>query len=370
MEFLRRLKESSMLEEKPRGGSSRSSGVGAPVIKYAERMGNLSIDEDYGVAKVTKERIYSCALCPSSSSIAVAAGDKIGNLGLWMPGGDGRGDGVRDMQRISSSVVAHILWDRNDSNKLLASCYDGRIVRLDAAKAAFTEVARSEGTAFFELDSPADMSVLYASDEDGYVWSFDPRAGMSCVTKFEAHDKKVNTIHLNPVNPYYAATASLDRSVAFWDLRMVSDKKAKPTHYMPQGLSVNCAYFSPDGTQVCVLEMSNRLKVYDFTSINQGGPSKSPPQPLHNVYHNNRTGRWLTKFKPQWDTKQPDCFLTGSMEQPRCIETWASRKESGLKLVMRTRDDMVGSVQSIVSHHISKDVVATANASGKVYIWG
>ena len=68
---------------------------------------------------------------------------------------------------------------------------------------------------------------------------------------------------LNPVSPHVVATASLDRSVALWDLRKVSGsngRKAKPTKYMPQGLSVNCALFNLR-RQVCVLEMNNRIKI-------------------------------------------------------------------------------------------------------------
>lgn len=41
---------------------------------------------------------------------------------------------------------------------------------------------------------------------------------------------------------------------------------------------------------------------------------------LHRIKHNNHTGRWLSKFWPTWDPKEPSAFVIGSMEQPRRVE--------------------------------------------------
>ena len=339
MEFLKLL-------EKEDGGKGQRS-----VLKHAETMGKLTVASSI---KLTPQRIYSCSLSPSSSSVVIAAGDKVGWLGLWMPPRDGGGDGVMDRTRIASTVVSHTLW--SNTQQLYASCYDGRIVRLDAQKSVFTEVVSNPGTGFFSLDADASSHCIYASDEDGYVTGFDVRAGMKSVLKFEAHAKKTNTVSLNPVSPHIVATASLDRSVALWDLRKVSGgngRKAKPTKYMPQGLSVNCALFNPAGDQVCVLEMNNRIKIYDTLGEKRA-----------DVYHNNRTGRWLTKFKPAWAS--PTSFFTGSMEQPRCVELWSSQGDE-LKMIMRLRDESVQSVQSLMA--TNGEVLATANASGKIYFW-
>ena len=83
-------------------------------------------------------------------------------------------------------------------------------------------------------------------------------------------------------------------------------------------------------------------------------------------HHDNRTGRWLTKFKVDWDPKQPNAFVIGSMDQPRCIEVF----NSSCTRVMRMReDDVVKSVQSLNKFHLTRDVVVSANASGKVHVW-
>ena len=59
-------------------------------------------------------------------------------------------------------------------------------------------------------------------------------------------------------------------------------------------------------------------------------------------------------------------FFTGSMEQPRCVELWSSQGDE-LKMIMRLRDESVQSVQSLMA--TNGEVLATANASGKIYFW-
>ena len=73
---------------------------------------------------------------------------------------------------------------------------------------------------------------------------------------FTAHDKKINTLRINPTRPWLLATASLDRSVKLWDIRRMSKSSSssastcKPIYTLNHELAVSSAVFSPDGTQM------------------------------------------------------------------------------------------------------------------------
>jgi hypothetical protein len=78
-------------------------------------------------------------------------------------------------------------------------------------------------------------------------------------------------------------------------------------------------------------------------------------------------GGGLTKFKPSFDPKHNNVFVMGCMDQPRCIEIFQC--DGGVSQIMRMRDDEVRSVQSLNEFHVSKNVIASANSSGRISIW-
>jgi WD40 repeat protein len=176
----------------------------------------------------------------------------------------------------------------------------------------------------------------------------------------------------------------LDRSVSLWDIRrMDTSRKPDPVYHLPHELAVSCAVFSTDGTQM----LSNgcgpdHVKVYDVSDMMgsyeekmmKGRQMKTLPlvTPKEKFYHNNKTGRWLTKFKPSFDPKRPNVFVMGCMDQPRCIEIYSLpsiSSEKRTRPIMRLRDDLVNSVQSLNEFHQEMELIASANSSGRVSIW-
>lgn len=301
--------------------------VGADLLKYAERLAALQVDEEEGLRRVTPQRIYSLALSPSRSDLVVAAGDKVGNFGMWACGAKFGSDGVFTA-RPHSATLSGVLFNPVDDSKIFTCSYDGRVMELDTTKVTFSEIHTNQGAAgLFDIQCDPSCSSLYVAREDGGLTRFDRRcigtgSSKGCETWY-LHEKKINTVSLrqDSSQPIYLSTASLDRTVAIWDLRNMS----KPLHLMPHGLSVNQSGFSPDGAWLCTVAQDNLLRSYDANAlIAQGSEaasrSRSPPQPSRKCRHDNRTGRWLTKFKLNWDPKQPNAFVIGSMDQPRCIE--------------------------------------------------
>ena len=122
---------------------------------------------------------------------------------------------------------------------------------------------------------------------------------------------------------------------------------------------------------VKIYDMESMLRSYETSKKPAAGGTMAMVQPKEKLYHNNHTGRWLTKFKPTFDPKRNNIFVLGCMEQPRCIEIFHSPpgEETGVSAIMRLRDDLVGSVQSLNEFHCSQEIIASANSSGRVSIW-
>ena len=374
--------------------NSKSNTSSNSVADVAQILSNLSVDEEHGVRKVTPERIYSLALMPSSASVVVAAGDKKGNVGIWNVGSSDVDDGVFSM-RITGSCISHLSFSKTNSSKLLAASYDGSLKVLDAEKGVFSELLHLEDRCLYEFDSTEDMSTTFLADDEGDVHQIDLRvnARNRVINYFTAHDKKINTLRINPTRPWLLATASLDRSVKLWDIRRMSKSSSsssststssassstcKPIYTLNHELAVSSAVFSPDGTQMLSNGCGpNHVKIYDIQTLlgsyEASSMKKTMPmaQPKEKFHHVNKTGRWLTRFKPSFDPKRNGVFVMGCMDQPRCIEIFHSPPgpETGVRAIMRLRDDLVNSVQSLNEFHISKELIASANSSGRVSIW-
>ena len=348
-------------EESDESDDEMSLVVNGDLIDYAERLADLSVDPINGVRRLTKDRIYCLDVSPSSSQICVAAGDKFGRFGLWAVGSNAGQAGVFSARPHNATCI-DVKFNPVDPSKIYTSSYDGRIMVLDANQTKFNEMYHGD-ISFYEMELKNDMSTMFAAREDGGVTQFDLRSNSKVVNEWDLHEKKINTISLNPVNEQYLATASLDRSCGIWDLRQMK----KPLHNLPHALSLNQAMWSPDGKHIVTVCQDNYLRTYDAPYLCEN-PHKSgyPQAPKYKVRHDNRTGRWLTKFKVHWDPKQSDAFVIGSMDQPRCIEVFNAECQRLMRL--RT-DDVVKSVQSLNVFHKSKDIIAGANASGKVYLW-
>ena len=356
-------------------------------------MAKLSVDAEHGVRKITPERIYSLAVMPSRSDVVVAAGDKKGSVALWNVGSEALSDGVF-CNRPHSGCVSHLSWSKTDNCKLLTSSYDGSLTELDANRGQFTELIRLEDRCLYEFDCVPDMSSILVADDEGDAHQLDLRLPMRSriVAQWRLHDKKINTLRVHPTRPQYFVTASLDRSVRIFDMRRMGSissssssssgtfSRPTPVFHLPHELAVSCAVFSPDGLQMVSNGCGpNVIKIYDVETMltsaeNDGRKNKTLAlvQPRDKLYHNNKTGRWLTKFKPEFDPKRSDIFVVGCMEQPRCVEVFHSPPgaESGnVQLCMRLRDEMVASVQSLNAFHPFENRIFSANSSGRVSAW-
>ena len=190
--------------------------INGDLLDYAERLANLTVDEIQGVRKMTKDRIYSLDISPSSSQICIAAGDKFGRFELFWAVGSTGGTGQTGVfnARPHNATCIDVKFNPVDHSKVYTSSYDGRIMVLDINQTKFHEMYSGD-VSFYEMELKQDMSTMYAAREDGGLTQFDLRSSSKVVNEWDLHEKKINTVSLNPVDENYLTTASLDRSTPF-----------------------------------------------------------------------------------------------------------------------------------------------------------
>ncbi|CAN0214617.1 unnamed protein product, partial [Discosporangium mesarthrocarpum] len=282
------------------------------------RLGRLKVDED-GVCKVVKERAYSLAWHPSSDKLLLAAGDKVGHVGIWTLDSSDEGEDGVFLFKPHTRSVPRLEFDPADGHKLLSTSYDGTVRRMDVEAGAFEQVYANEEDEQVSLTSsylvPMERTLLLC-DDTGAVSGLDLRTNKE-VWRCSVHEKKVNSVHGDPKNGHVFVTASLDRTVKLWDARRLEGKgrtggAVNAPAEMPHFRSVNSAHFSPGaGEWVVTVGQDDKIRLFRGVARAMGTQVK----PEYSLPHNNQTGRWLTKFQASWDPKDTGLFAIGSMQK-------------------------------------------------------
>ncbi|CAM9988450.1 unnamed protein product, partial [Phaeothamnion confervicola] len=366
------------------------------------RLSRLSV-ADNDVRKVVKERAYSLAWHPSPEKLLIACGDKAGHVGFWIVdglpsdsidggggggGGDGGGSSGGDddpdqfMFRPHTGAVSRLQYAPSDPNRLFSTSYDGTVRALDVNRGEFFQMYATDeddGTYLTYSDFAAGGNVMYVSDDAGAVSALDFRLAGALVWRHTLHNKKVNTVQINPADGNVMLTASLDRTMRQWDLRTfggggggsAKGKAAKGKAPLalaeaPHKQSINSAHFCPTGEWLATVCHD------DWASDSNCGKRLNKfARPHHSLVHDNHTGRWLTKFQVSWDPKAADVYVVGSMARApnSVVEVFAAAETKASAPIARLRGDVMASIQSVNVFHPARDVVAGVNSSGRVHIF-
>ncbi len=101
----------------------------------------------------------------------------------------------------------------------------------------------------------------------GQFGRHDIRTPARTAKLYRLSDKKIGGFSLNPVQPHIMATASLDRTLKLWDLRMISSEAKKSVPALlgehESRLSVSHAAWNSAG-QVATASYDDTVKIYDF----------------------------------------------------------------------------------------------------------
>ncbi|BCS01566.1 WD domain protein [Aspergillus luchuensis] len=360
--------------------------------------------------KLTPERVYAMTFHPTESKPLIFAGDKMGHLGILdasqekptsiKPEEDDDSDSedsdpdpvlttVKPHTRTISSMHIH----PSTPTTLYTASYDSSIRAMDLEKSTSVEKYAPESTSSDEPISGIDMAlddpnVLYWTTLDGAFGRHDIRTDPTAtgtVTTWQLSEKKIGGFSLYPTAPYYFATASLDRSMRLWDLRMLQKPKRSkrgggaedegegPTpvgeHY--SRLSVSHAAFNSAG-QIATSSYDDTLKIYDLkkkgiSSWDVGhavGEDELGPDTV--VRHNCQTGRWVTILRPQWQQNPQSHiqrFCIGNMN--RFVDIYSGEGDQLAQL----GGEGITAVPAVAVFHRSRNWVAGGTASGKICLW-
>ncbi|XP_044047084.1 WD repeat-containing protein 76 [Siniperca chuatsi] len=328
--------------------------------EYRSALKNMRITEDR-VAKVVKDRIFSAAFHPCTSSLLVAAGDKWGKVGLWKLGGGWDDDGVLLFEP-HTRPVSCMAFSRTHPTHLLSLSYDGSLRCMDVEKAVFDDVYDiDDGLKTFDFMSH-DCSTLVVGNWYGEVAIIDRRTpGNSHESLHSLDPKTLRCVSVHPLQKHYFAVGE-SKVVSIYDSRCLKKTKSQAVSQLHgHSLSISSAYFSPcTGNRVLTSCMDNYIRIYDTSAMT----TKSPL--LTSIRHDMRTGRWLTKLSAVWDPKQEDCFVVGSMLRPRRVQVF---HENGQLQHSFIDDENLNTVLSVTAFHPTRNALLGGNASGRLHVF-
>ncbi|KAM9422471.1 WD repeat-containing protein 76 isoform 7-T12 [Salvelinus alpinus] len=328
--------------------------------EYRSTLKSMELSEIGGVVKVVKSRICSVAFHPCSSRLLMAAGDKLGGVGLWNLDSDMGDEGVLLFEP-HVRPVACMAFSRSHPTDLLTLSYDGTLRSTDVEKAVFDEVYRiKDGLRTFDFLSH-DCSTLVTGDWYGDVAIVDRRTpGTSHESLHSLDTKTVRCVHVHPVQKQYIMVAE-NSIVSIYDARCLKASSSEPVSQLyGHSKSISSAYFSPGtGNRVVTTCLDNNIRIYDTSELTSRAPL------LTSIQHNLYTGRWLSKLQAMWDPKRDDCFVVGSMQQPRRVQVF---HESG-QLQHSFQDPEMTTVLSVTAFHPTRNALLGGNASGRLYVF-
>ena len=315
-----------------------------------EQMSGLELYDGFEPTriKITPERIYSLGFHPTTDKQLVFAGDKMGNLGIFDASqtstsvkaengvkkeeADKEEDDDDPNPAITNGVkkeetdeeededdpdpaitsfhchtrtISSFQFSHANPSHLYTCSYDSSLRLLDLTKSKSTEIYAPSDSSLDEPLSGVEMDptaphMLYFSRLDGHVGRADTRAPNS-TDIFQLSEKKIGGFSLNPANPHFIATASLDRYLRIWDLRKLSGKASRQLPALigehESRLSVSHAAFNSAG-QVATASYDDTIKIHTFEGMGSWKPghklSDDEMAPSSIIRHNNQTGRWVT----------------------------------------------------------------------------
>nr|XP_020475592.1 WD repeat-containing protein 76 isoform X2 [Monopterus albus] len=336
-------------------------GTVVPDLKrYCSVLKNMRITEER-VAKVVKDRIFSAAFHPCTSSLLMAAGDKWGKVGIWKLGGNWGDDGVLLFEP-HTRPVGCLAFSRAHATQLLSLSYDGSLRCMDVEKAVFDDVYDVEdGLKTFDFLSH-DCLTLVVGNWYGEVAIVDRRTPGNFHESLHLLDPKaVRCVSVHPLQKQYFAVAE-SKMVSIYDSRCLRKKSSQAVSQLHgHSLSISSAYFSPcTGNRVLTSCMDNHIRVYDTSALTTKAPL------LTSIRHDMQTGRWLSKLSAVWDPKQEDCFAVGSRSNPRTVMVF---HESGHPQHCFRDGENLNTVLSITAFHPTRNALLGGNASGRLHVF-
>ncbi|KAI1098141.1 WD repeat-containing protein [Jackrogersella minutella] len=361
------------------------------LLDLRKEMGDLKLYEGWvpNDIKITPERVYALTFHPIQDKPIILAGDKKGTLGFFdasqeTPNQPDEDDEDVDIPlpqvsafEVHSRTISSIKVPTFDPNSVITSSYDSSIRCLDLQSQVSSQLWQPDdddvdvGISCIDV-SPEDKDTIIFSTLDGNLGRIDRRS-KDKADMWSLSDNKIGGFSLNPLLPHLVATASLDRTLKVWDLRMIKGK-GELRHPSLLGehqsrLSVSHASWSRGG-YLATSSYDDTIKVYDMSDAMKWKPgqdlSDDQMRPAHKIPHNNQTGRWVTILKPQWQHNPADGvekFAIGNMN--RFVDIYDSEG----KQLGQLDGEGITAVPAVAEFHPTLNWLAGGTGSGKLCLW-
>jgi WD40 repeat protein len=331
---------------------------------------SYDIVNDAYVSKIVPERAYTLTMHPSSDTVAVWAGDKGGRLGVWLAPSDLSLEeeeyeaNFTVFQPHSRPITGLAVPPGKPSNVVTCS-YDTSLRSLDCGAQIFREVFVHDDFLSCCCTVPGSPDTILAGSSSGEIIVIDSRVKQGGPRVVDAHDKKLNTIDAH-VGGNLIVSASNDTTVCLWDMRKLATAK-KPTAVatLPHGRSIGSAVFAPNsGSRLVTTCADDFLYVYDDPASLKGAAVK----PTRRIAHNNHTGRWITKFRTEFDPADDTTVVVGSMQKgaPRQVDVFNVANGKRRAALRKERMTAIASLNVV---HPTLPVFASVTGSGRVHLW-
>ncbi|CEG01596.1 WD40 repeat [Ostreococcus tauri] len=341
---------------------TKARGITASVREMVKN--KLTLREE-DVAKCVPKGVTHLDFSHDESMLLVASGDKEGHIGLWRVDKQAKENDEDDDDVVDDGVlyykahgnyISHCKWGHGAlRGKLFTCAYDGAVRVLDPQTGSFAETLYSEEDEFSACDQFSHGNNALVCDNVGNLHQVDLRAGKFTAKSLSIHEKKINTVHIDPGNENRFAT-STNQLVSVWDVRKLT-KNAKAVHEIPHSKSSQAAYWCPDGSGALLTTCyDDALRVWN--------PDQDVNNPSALIRHNNQTGRWVLPFRAVWSAAG-DGVLCGSMQ--RHVEIF--NPKSGASVAKYSSPDHMTAIASRLACHRTLNYVAAGTASGRVHVY-
>ncbi|KAG8574854.1 hypothetical protein GDO81_009370 [Engystomops pustulosus] len=323
------------------------------LTSYKNRLKSLTMEERAFTHVVPGA--LSVAFHPSNTQTIVAAGGKLGHIGLW------------DVEKGSAGVYAFpvhsmricsIAFSPSNANHLLSLGAEGTIQCGDFSHSVFSEVYREEDTEPSSFDFlSADGSVLLVCHNTSQLSVVDRRTRTTrCDARARLAAHYPHCVSVHPLQRHFCVVGGRGAALIY-DVRKFSTEKTLPVMRLKgtKGRYIRSAYFSP-GTGKCVATCSNdrHLRVYEMTNFEQNE--------LKSLRRFSNVANFHIPLV--WDPKQENCFAqsVGANSRIDIIH------QDG-QVVHSLCSDYVSSRMLSIAFHPTRDLLLVGSNAGKLHVW-
>lgn len=359
-----------------------------------EELNKLELYQDFHPNQImlTTARMTTIEFHPSNKRKIVFGGDTGGMLGIWAVDDDTVEEPAITRFNPHRKNIARISVRPEVLEEVVSCSYDGSIRAMDLQKNVSKCIVEfddqwgdASGVSDFKF---IDKNIGYLTTLGGEFSIFDLREGIAKRENskvYRLHDKKIGYFSVCPTDDKLLATASLDRTMRIWDLRMIKDqlwsdyddvKGPQCVAAYRSRLSVSCTDWNRHGDIVCngyddtirIFHMNKGdgiLKTISSLEKPKDGDIAENLTPDVTIKHNCQSGRWVSILKSRWQTCPNDGvekILIANMK--RSLDVY---NRDGVMLA-HCDDERMTSVPAVCTFHPTENWIVGGNSSGKTFL--